>query len=112
MVAPEEACENMRRLVAAGCAGPFGFYEASTTRLPACHAGRPGRGEVLHGPYQGMTMLSLAHVLLDRPMQKYFEADPAFQATTLLLQERIPKAVAPYVHTTGAGAVAHGRQRP
>jgi len=28
MVAPEEACENMRRLVAAGCAGPFGFYEA------------------------------------------------------------------------------------
>ena len=49
--------------------------------------------------HQGMSLLSLAYVLLDRPMQKCFEADPAFQATTLLLQERIPKAVAPYVHT-------------
>ena len=46
-----------------------------------------------------MSLLGLAHVLLDRPMQARFESDPAFQATTLLLQERIPKAVAPYVHT-------------
>ena len=101
MVAPEEACENMRRLVAAGCAGPFGFYEAidyTPARLPRGQTQAVVRSFMAH--HQGMTMLSLAHVLLDRPMQKYFEADPAFQATTLLLQERIPKAVAPYVHTT------------
>ena len=36
--------------------------------------------------------MSLAYLLLDRPMQKRFESDPLFQATTLLLQERIPKA--------------------
>ena len=42
----------------------------------------------------------MAHLLLDRPMQKRFESDPLFQATMLLLQERIPKATAFYAHTT------------
>ena len=32
-----------------------------------------------------MSLLSLAYLLLDRPMQKRFESDPLFQATTLLL---------------------------
>ena len=49
--------------------------------------------------HQGMSLLSLAYLLLDRPMQKRFESDPLFQATTLLLQERIPKATAFYSHT-------------
>src|SRR3977135_3791631 len=47
----------------------------------------------------GMSLLSLAYLLLDRPMQSRFEADQLFQATTLLLQERIPKATAFYSHT-------------
>jgi cyclic beta-1,2-glucan synthetase len=38
-----------------------------------------------------MNLLSLAHAVLDRPMQKRFESDPRFQATALLLQERVPK---------------------
>ena len=33
-------------------------------------------------------------------MQKRFEADPLFQASTLVLQERIPKATAFYAHST------------
>ena len=37
--------------------------------------------------------MPLAHLLLDRPMQKRFESDPHFQATLLLLQERVPKSV-------------------
>ena len=49
--------------------------------------------------HQGMSFLSLAYLILDRPMQKRFEADPLFQATTLLLQERIPKATAFYSHS-------------
>ena len=48
----------------------------------------------------GMSFLSFAYLLLDRPMQRRFEADPLFQATTLLLQERIPKATAYYAHST------------
>jgi cellobiose phosphorylase len=50
--------------------------------------------------HQGMSLLSLAHLLLDRPMQKRFASDPLFQATMLLLQERIPKATAFYTQTT------------
>ena len=33
-------------------------------------------------------------------MQKRFESEPLFQATMLLLQERVPKATAFYAHTT------------
>ncbi len=47
--------------------------------------------------HQGMSLLSLAHLLLDRPMQRRFAADPLFQATLLLLQERIPRATAQYL---------------
>ena len=50
--------------------------------------------------HQGMSLLSLASLLLDRPMQKRFESDPAFQATVLLLQERLPKATAFYSHAS------------
>ena len=39
-------------------------------------------------------------IFTDRPMQKRFEADPLFQASTLVLQERIPKATAFYAHST------------
>src|SRR2546430_8234760 len=49
--------------------------------------------------HQSMSLLALAYLLLDRPMQKRFESDPLFQATMLLLQERIPKATAFYSHT-------------
>ena len=46
-----------------------------------------------------MSLLALAHLLHDQPMQRRFEADPQLQATLLLLQERIPKAVAFHPHT-------------
>ena len=42
--------------------------------------------------HQGMSLLSLAYLLLDRPMQRRFVSDPLFQAADLLLQERVPKA--------------------
>src|SRR5208283_5413368 len=48
--------------------------------------------------HQGMIFLSLAYLLLDRPMQKRFESDPLFQATMLLRQGRIPKATTFDVH--------------
>ena len=42
-----------------------------------------------------MSLLALAYLLLDKPMQRRFEADPMLRAADLLLQERVPKAVAP-----------------
>ena len=50
--------------------------------------------------HQGMSFLSLAYLLLDRPMQKRFEADSKFQAIMLLLQEKVPKATAYYARTS------------
>ncbi|MEO6637375.1 MAG: cyclic beta 1-2 glucan synthetase, partial [Ginsengibacter sp.] len=50
--------------------------------------------------HQGMSLLSLAYLLLDKPMQKLFESEPQFKATLLLLQERIPRASSFFAHTT------------
>ena len=100
MVAPEEACVNLQRLAAAGLEGPFGLYEAidyTPSRLPRGQSSAVVQSYMAH--HQGMSLLSLAYLLLDRPMQKRFESDPLFQATTLLLQERIPKATAFYSHS-------------
>jgi cyclic beta-1,2-glucan synthetase len=99
-VAPEEACLNLERLAAEGFTGKYGFYEAidyTPTRIPRGQSNAVVRSFMAH--HQGMSLLSLAYVLLDRPMQKRFESEPMFQATMLLLQERIPKATAFYAHT-------------
>ena len=100
MVAPEEACLNMQRLAAEGAEGRFGFYEAvdyTPSRLPRRQSSAVVRSFMAH--HLGMSFLSLAYLLLDRPMQKRFEADPLFQATTLLLQERVPRATTFYSQT-------------
>jgi cyclic beta-1,2-glucan synthetase len=101
MVAPEEACLNLERLAAEGCEGKFGFYEAidyTPSRLPRRQSSAVIRSFMAH--HVGMSFLSLAYLLLDRPMQKRFESDPLFQATTLLLQERVPRATSFYSQTT------------
>jgi cellobiose phosphorylase len=101
MTAPEKACLNLERLAAEGVEGKFGFYEAidyTPSRLPRGQSSAVVRSFMTH--HQGMSFLSLAYVLLGRPMQKRFESEPLFQATMLLLQERVPKATAFYVHTT------------
>ncbi len=41
--------------------------------------------------HQGMSLLSFAHVLLDRPIQRRFTSDPLVRTADLLLQERVPK---------------------
>jgi len=99
MVAPEEACLNLQRLAAEGLEGKYGFYEAidyTPSRLPRGRSSAVVRSFMAH--HEGMSLLALAYLLLDRPMQKRFESDPLVQATTLLLQERVPKAKAIYSH--------------
>jgi len=101
MVAPEEACLNLERLAAAGFEGRFGFYEAidyTPSRLPQGQSNAVVCSFMAH--HQGMSLLALAYLLLNKPMQKRFESEPLFQATMLLLQERIPKAIAFYTSPT------------
>ncbi|SDY42784.1 GH36-type glycosyl hydrolase domain-containing protein [Nitrosomonas halophila] len=92
MVSPEAACLNLQQLAAEGLEGKFGFYEAidyTPSRQRRGESSTVVRSYMAH--HQGMSLLSLAYLLLDRPMQKRFESEPLFQATLLLLQERIPR---------------------
>jgi cellobiose phosphorylase len=107
MVVPEAACRNLRRLTAEGVAGRFGLYEAvdyTPARLPRGQTSAVIRSFMAH--HQGMSLLSLVNVLLDRPMQRRFESDPQCQATALLLQERIPKTATEYLHASGFPVVS------
>ena len=96
-VAPEEACRNLQRLAAEGFSGKYGLFEA-IDYTPA----RQRRGQSstvvqsFMAHHQGMSLLALAFLMLERPMQRRFESDPLLRATLLLLQERIPRASALY----------------
>ncbi len=95
MVAPEAACQNLQRLAEIGLEGKFGFYEAidyTPSRQRRGETSSLVRSYMAH--HQGMSLLSLSYLLLDRPMQKRFVSDPLFQATLLLLQERVPRTTA------------------
>ena len=106
MVAPEEACQNLERLVAESQQGTYGFYEAidyTPSRLPPGAASVSVRQFMAH--HEGMSLLALAYLLLDQPMQRRVLADPMLRATELLLQERVPKATAPvFPHASEANA--------
>jgi len=98
MVEPEKACKNLERLSAEGAGGIYGFYEAidyTPARLAPDENLAVVKSYMAH--HQGMSLLSLAYVLLDRPMQRRFLADPMFKATELLLQERVPN-VEPFLY--------------
>lgn len=100
MVLPEKAVTNLQALSKKGMEGDFGFYEAvdyTASRLPRGKTSVIIQSFMVH--HQGMGLLSLAYVLLDKPMQQRFAAELRFQATLLLLQERIPRATLFYAHT-------------
>ena len=95
MVDPAAAMLNLHRLAGEGAAGTFGYYEAidyTPSRLRRGETRAIVRSYMAH--HQGMSLLALAHVLLDRPMQRRFASEASLRATLLLLQERIPKALA------------------
>ena len=101
LVAPREACLNLERLANKGLETRYGLYEAidyTPSRLPRGQTNAVVRSFMAH--HQGMSLLSLAEALLDRPMQRRFESDVRFLATLPLLQERIPQSAVLYAHTT------------
>jgi cellobiose phosphorylase len=101
MVEPEEACLNLQLLASKGIVGKYGFYEAvdfTSTRIPRDQSSVVIKSFMAH--HEGMSLLSLAYLILDRPMQKRFESNPLFEATILLLQEKIPKTTMFYMHTS------------
>lgn len=100
MVAPREACDNLEQLALDGREGTYGFYEAvdyTPSRLPPGQSSVTIRSFMAH--HQGMSLLALAHRMLDRPMQRRFLSCPAFRAADLLLQERVPNTTAKVLST-------------
>jgi cyclic beta-1,2-glucan glucanotransferase len=100
MVEPQLAARNLRRLSNERCAGAYGYYEAidythgAVGEVAAGESAAPSGGTVVRAfmaHHQGMTLVSLANVLLGETMVKRFHADPRVKATELLLQERVPR---------------------
>jgi cellobiose phosphorylase len=111
MVLPEETMPNLMRLADEGRLGPYGFYEAidyTPTRVPRGKDSVTLRSFMAH--HEGMALLSLAHLLLNQPMQRRFLSDPTLAATDLLLQERIPKAAPFFPHAAEASMARRSAQ--
>ncbi|MFN0164255.1 MAG: GH36-type glycosyl hydrolase domain-containing protein, partial [Burkholderiales bacterium] len=104
MIAPQDAAINLRRLTDLGLSSRYGFHEAidyTPARVPRGQAGIVVRSVMAH--HAGMSLLAFAQVLLDRPMQRRFEADPQLRAATMLLQERVPRERASTLHADAPG---------
>ncbi|MCM1512292.1 MAG: cyclic beta 1-2 glucan synthetase [Oxalobacter formigenes] len=94
MIDPESACKNLIRLDKEGFKGQFGLFEAidfTPARLGPGKNHAVIRSFMAH--HQGMGLLALLSLLMNRPMQKRFEAEPVFKATLPLLQERVPRQI-------------------
>ncbi len=85
MVDPVAASANFRRLASVGALGRYGFYESidyTASRLPEGETREVVKAYMAH--HQGMTIVSLANVLLGETMRRRFGAEPAVRATELL----------------------------
>ena len=88
MYAPRAAAQNFERLEALGGRGRYGFYEAldfTRQRVPETGPVALVRAYMAH--HQGMTLVSLANVLLDAALRRRFHREPLIRASRILLQE-------------------------
>ena len=84
-VDPAAAVENLRRMQEFGWCGRYGFYEAIKYTETGSEAVR-----IWMAHHQGMSLLAIANLLFDNPLQHYFHSEPQVMATQLLLHERVP----------------------
>jgi cyclic beta-1,2-glucan synthetase len=89
-VDPPASLRNLRRMQALGWFGSFGFYESADYTTSR---GRLGwsRSQIVRcwmAHHQGMSLLSVANLLCDNVVQRWFHTDTRVQATELLLQEK------------------------
>jgi cyclic beta-1,2-glucan synthetase len=88
MYAPHAAAQNFAALEALGGRGQYGFYEAldfTRQRVPETGPVAVVRAYMAH--HQGMTLVSLANVLLDSALRRRFHREPLIRASGILLQE-------------------------
>jgi cyclic beta-1,2-glucan synthetase len=86
------AAENFKHLEKIGALGRYGFFEAldfTPSRLAENQKMAFVRCYMAH--HQGMSLVSLANVTLNKVMRRRFHRVPMIQGVELLLQERIPR---------------------
>ena len=100
LVDPAASAANMRRLAAMGLEGEYGFFDAIDYTNRERESGTleyTSNGVIVQtylAHHAGMTLVALTNALLGNLMVDRFHAEPAVQATELLLQERVPRATA------------------
>jgi len=91
-----EALKNLADLEQRGAFGPYGFYDALDFTRPEPDA-RPAVVKTHMAHHVGMTLIALDNALsvaadsTEGVWQRRFMADPVIRATSLLLDERIPR---------------------
>ncbi len=110
MVFPQQAAQNLRRMMHEGWLTPYGYFEAvDFTPGRTTRAAGPAVVHSYMAHHQGMSLVAIGQVLLGRPMHRRFLANPHLASTTLLLQEIAPTEKARYFHSTYSPAI---RQQP
>jgi cellobiose phosphorylase len=100
---PRLAMDELRKMEALGARGEYGYYEAidcTRERLPEGRTSVVIRSFMAH--HQGMMLLTLGNLLLERGMVDRFHADKRIRSTELLLQERVPERPALVLHAAAA----------
>lgn len=95
LVDPSAAVANYKNLSELGALGRYGYYEAldfTPSRIPENRTFAIVKSFMAH--HQGMTIAAVANTLLADIMCKRFHREPIIHAHELLLQERIPRAIA------------------
>jgi cellobiose phosphorylase len=89
--AKRQGFKDLRKMEELGARGKYGYYEAidfTPERMPKDRTCMVIRSFMAH--HQGMSLLTLANLLLPQKMYDRFHRDKRVQAIELLLQERIP----------------------
>ncbi|EXX89707.1 glycosyl transferase family 36, partial [Paenibacillus darwinianus] len=93
--AMRDGLRDLLRMEKLGARGPYGFYEAidfTPGRMPEGETCKVIRSFMAH--HQGMSLLTLANMLLPGKMYDHFHRDKRVRAAELLLIERIPPRAA------------------
>lgn len=89
--AERQGLEDLAKLESMGVRGTYGFYEAvdyTPERMPENSRSMIIRSFMAH--HQGMSLLTLANLLLPKKVYDRFHQDKRVQSAELLLKERIP----------------------
>lgn len=89
-VQPHAALANLRRLTDFDLRGPWGFWEALDCTQTRLQGGKPRVVRCVMAHHAGMSLVAAVNLLQGGVMQRRFCAEPAMEAYTGLLQERVP----------------------